>query len=202
MPVKEDAMRLEDIAVLLTAAAKLCNHRQFVVAGSLSVIGSVLEPPASMVTSLDVDFYPRNDPDRGFVEIASALSEHTPFSKEHGFYADPIHPRMLTLPEGWESRLVQVPLSSGVVAWFVDVVDAAAGKLTRGADNDLRWVRAALAARLFSSNLLRDRIKTVRALEGEVSGALGHLAALELERDAAEEPWGGAVRSARMTVGR
>ena len=52
------------IGVLLKEASALTQHREFVIIGSLSVLGSCAVPPQSMVLSIDVYLYPRFDPGR------------------------------------------------------------------------------------------------------------------------------------------
>ena len=55
-------MNREHIQRLLGEAAKLTNHRDYVIFGSLSVLGTVATPPDTMVYSIDIDLYPKNDP--------------------------------------------------------------------------------------------------------------------------------------------
>lgn len=149
---------LDDIQRLLVEASRISNHRAFVIVGSLSAVGAVIQPPPDMVLSVDIDLYPKLDPERGFVEIAEQLGEHSAFAKTHGFYADPVSPRILSLPDGWESRLIQIPFTSGVVAYFLDPTDAAVSKLARSHDNDLRWVRAGIRERIIHAADLASRI--------------------------------------------
>ena len=169
-------MTLEDIAVLLTEASRISNHRHFVIAGSLSAVGAVVNAPLSMVMSRDVDLYPKFDPGRGFVEIASQLSEGTDFALAHGFYADPITPALLTLPRGWEPRLLQMPLGNGVVAWFLDPNDAAVSKLVRGHENDVRWVTAAVAEGIVDPEAVLERLPNSSASMEEAAIAKEALA--------------------------
>lgn len=164
---KSGPMRLDDIELVLVEASKICNHRSFVVAGSLSALGAVVVPPIDMVRSRDVDFYPMLDPERGFLEIAQKLGEDSAFSVEHGFFADPINPKILALPTGWESRLIPISLRSGVVAFFLNPADAAISKLVRSHDNDLRWVRAGLQEGIFDRDVLLARADDVPAASGE-----------------------------------
>jgi hypothetical protein len=49
-------MQREQIQVALEAAAKISNQYEFVVAGSLSVLGYIGTPPEKMAMSLDIDF--------------------------------------------------------------------------------------------------------------------------------------------------
>lgn len=170
-------MTLEDIERLLIEASRLSNHRHFVIAGSLSAIGAVVHPPLLMVLSRDVDLYPKLDPERGFIEIANELSRGGPFDKANGFYADPITPKVLSMPQGWESRLMQIPLAKGVVAWFTDPNDTAVGKLMRGQDNDQRWIQAGLAERILSAETIIQRMATVEnSLNGDAARGLKLLA--------------------------
>lgn len=155
-------MTLQDIELLLVEASRLSNHRHFVVAGSLSAIGAIMDPPLDMVMSRDVDFYPKLDPARGFEEIAAKLSEGSDFHLENGFYADPISPAILALPSDWESRAISVTMKHGIVATFIDVNDMAISKLMRAEDNDIRWVRAALGAGIANTDDILARLPKVQ----------------------------------------
>jgi hypothetical protein len=71
---------------------------------------------------------------------------------------------LLLRPEGWETRLVQIPLPSGVVAWFMDVNDASVGKLVRAAENDIRWIVAGLREGMLSAETIIERCRSTRAV--------------------------------------
>jgi hypothetical protein len=161
------ARTLDDITALLTEASRISNHRSFVIAGSLCALAAVMRPPNEMVISRDVDFYPKLDPGRGFIEIAKMLGEGSKFEKEHGFYADPITPELLLRPEGWEARMVQIPLTGGIVAWFMDVNDAAVGKLARSSENDIRWVISGLGEGMLNAKTIIQRCKATQAMTSE-----------------------------------
>lgn len=154
-------MTLDDIEQLLVSAGQISNHRRFVIAGSLCAIGAVIRPPVAMSMSRDLDMYPQLDPGRGFLEIASQLGKGSDFHKTHGFYADPITPKLLALPEGWEARLAPISLKGGIVAFFMDPNDAALGKLVRAQANDLQWVGAGLKEGILNSEIIRQRLPTV-----------------------------------------
>ncbi len=161
MKAPSEPMSLHDVAILLKRASEVSNHRRFVIAGSLVATGAVVRAPADMVMSRDLDFYPQLDPARGFLEIAEQLGENSVFHRENGFYADPISPAILALPEQWESRLAPISLEGGVIAFFIDPNDAAIGKLMRGEDNDARWVRAGLIEGMLKADVIRERARTV-----------------------------------------
>ena len=171
-------MNLKALARLLRAAARVTKHRHFVIVGSLSAIGASTDPPGRMVQSIDVDLFPKLDPER-LEEINQRVGEGSDFHIEHGYYADALSPATLSLPAQWESRLIQMPLEGGVTAWFLDPNDAAASKLIRSADNDLEWIAAGLEAGILSAERIAARLRLVdNALSGEVSRALKNLAGL------------------------
>lgn len=151
-------MDRENISLLLAEARKLTNHRDYVIIGSLSVLGAVEAPPDGMVGSVDVDLYPKSDPGRAG-EIASALGLGSDFEQAHGFYADAVSPALPTLPDGWEERLIEVKFPSGVSAWFLEPNDAAVSKYVRGEDRDRAWLRAGLEAGVISMAMIEYRLR-------------------------------------------
>ncbi|MEJ5208822.1 hypothetical protein [Denitratimonas sp. CY0512] len=92
---------LAKVGELLVEASRISAHKEFVVIGSLSVLASTLAPPARMVMSIDVDFYPRLDPGRAS-EIARELGPESAFAERFGLYADAVSPQLAALPDGWE----------------------------------------------------------------------------------------------------
>lgn len=150
-------MRLEEVQKALEAACAISNHRQFVIAGSLSVLGLMLEPPPRMSMSIDIDFYPKNDPGRAS-DIAKVLGEDTAFHEENGYYLDAVSPYLPVLPDGWEDRLVEVPLGQ-VTAYFLEVHDTAVSKYARGALNDHRWIEAGYEAGLLQIETVEARVR-------------------------------------------
>lgn len=153
-------MELNDLHTLFDQAQKLTGHCEFVVVGSLSILGIVAgkNVPPRMLMSIDVDCFTRNDPDRIF-ELREALGEGSPFEATHGFYLDPISPKMPTLPEQWEHRLIQVPLANGIVVFFLDPNDAAVSKYARSEPRDRKWIQAGLEAALLSAPIIESRFR-------------------------------------------
>lgn len=175
-------MNLEALARLLREASRVTKHRHFVIVGSLSAVGASTSPPGRMVQSIDVDLFPKLDPER-ISEINSRVGEGSDFHIEHGYYADALSPATLSLPAQWEARLIQMPLAGGVTAWFLDPNDAAASKLVRSAQNDLEWVDAGLQAGILSAERIAPRLRSIEnALAGEIPKALANLAALGRKR--------------------
>jgi hypothetical protein len=148
-------MRREQIRLALEEAARLGHHTEFVIAGSLSVLGLKEVPPEMMSMSIDIDFFPLNDPTH-VQEIADALGEDSAFHEQHGYYLDPISRHILVLPPGWRERLIMLEFG-GIHAYFLDVNDTAISKYVRSAENDFRWIDAGLEAGILDLDTIEAR---------------------------------------------
>ncbi len=159
-------MELSDLRALFGEARKLVNHAEYVVLGSLSILGVVAsrEVPARMLMSIDVDCFTRRDPGRIFA-LQDALGEGSPFEAAHGYYLDPISPAMPTLPAQWEHRLLRVELGDDLVAYFLDPNDAAVSKYARCEPRDREWLRAGLRAGLLSAPIIESRFRATDFLD-------------------------------------
>jgi hypothetical protein len=157
-------VRREDLRRLFARARALSGEPEYVVLGSLAVLGWAGEVPARMAASLDVDAYSKNDPERIF-DLAHELGQGSAFESEHGYYLDPISPRVATLPQGWEARLVRVELEPGLVAWFLEPNDAAVSKYARMEPRDREWIRPGLRAGVLSLAMLEARFAQTTFLD-------------------------------------
>ncbi|MDR2614612.1 MAG: hypothetical protein LBC91_04740 [Candidatus Accumulibacter sp.] len=150
-------MRRDDIRKALEAARAISNHHEFVVAGSLSVLGLIDTPPEAMSMSIDIDFFPLRDPGRAG-DIASVLGEDSDFHLRHGYYLDAISPDLPVLPNGWCDRLIPVQLGL-TTAFFLEVHDTAVSKYARGNPNDYRWLEAGYEARILMLDVVESRVR-------------------------------------------
>lgn len=164
-------MRREDLGRLFARARELCGETDYVVLGSLSILGYEGEVPARMAASIDVDAYTRHDPARVF-ELASTLGAGSRFEAEHGFYLDPISPRVATLPLGWEERLARITLGPDLAAWFLEPHDAAVSKYARMEPRDREWIRPGLESGVLVLKTLEARFARTAFLDaGEAARA-------------------------------
>jgi hypothetical protein len=157
-------VRREDLARLFARARDLCGETDYVVFGSLSVLGYAGEVPPRMAASIDVDAYSRNDPERIF-QLAPALGQGSPFEAEFGYYLDPITPRVATLPEAWRDRLTRIELAPDLAAWFLEPNDAAVSKYARMEPRDREWIRPGLSAGVLSVPILEARLARTTFLD-------------------------------------
>lgn len=149
---------------LLRKAKELSGHSEFVIVGSLAILGAVADPPDAMVMSIDVDTYMKADPGRTG-ELCDALGQGSPFEDEHGYYLDPVSPYLPSFPEGWQDRLILIDFGD-VRAFFVEPNDVAVSKYIRGDERDMRWLREGLVSGLLSMEAIERRIGTAPTADG------------------------------------
>lgn len=167
-------MNLQHLHALLSKAKELCQHQEYVIVGSLSILGTISQPPREMVMSIDVDTYIKNDPGRTEA-LQEPLGQGSIFEDVNGYYLDPISPDLPSFPSGWQERLKRVDFGD-VTAYFVDPNDAAVSKYMRGEDRDLRWCRAGLKSALLNIDAIEQRIASAPCLDGELRAARKRIA--------------------------
>lgn len=152
-------MRREDFIHVLQAAADVVND-ELVLVGSQAILGTVSDPPAELLRSVEVDVYPRSEPERA-IEIDGAIGEGSPFHRHNGYYAHGVGPETITAPAGWEGRLAKLTLpairraSGEPIVWCLSLVDLMLAKLAAGRPHDLTFVEESLAAELVTADELR-----------------------------------------------
>jgi hypothetical protein len=149
-------MTRDDLRLLFAQARKLSGEADYVVLGSLAALGYAGKLPARMALSVDVDAYGKNNPARIF-DLAPKLGQGSAFEAAHGYYLDPITPRIATLPDGWEERLVRIELEPGLAVWFLEPNDAAVSKYARMEPRDREWIRAGMEAAILSLPIIESR---------------------------------------------
>lgn len=162
-------MNLEQIGRLLKEAKNITKHDEYVIIGSLSILGYEPHPPQQMIMSIDVDMYIKNDPSRTS-DLHEKLGQGSEFENTNGYYADPVSPKLASLPEGWQNRLIEYHFGD-VKAFFLDPDDAAVSKYVRGDERDLRWIHAGLEAGILKIKTIEQRIGSAPTLDGELEAA-------------------------------
>ena len=160
-------MRREYLFKLFDEARRLTGHHDYVVIGSLSILGTDDEDdlPVEMSMSTDVDCWTKADPG-GIDDVKAALGEGSAFHRAHGYYLDPVSPSLPSLPDGWEARMSSLE-REGVRIWFLDPDDAAVSKYARSAPNDLRWIRAGIVSGHVSLPKVKARMASTTFLDAD-----------------------------------
>jgi hypothetical protein len=91
---------------VVRAAADIVND-EIVVIGSQAVLAQYPDAPAVLLRSMEVDVFPRNEPERA-EEIDAAIGDGSRFHATYGYYAHGVGPETAIPPAGWEGRLVRL----------------------------------------------------------------------------------------------
>lgn len=160
-------MKRDYLFKLFEQARRLTGHQDFVVIGSLSILGTQDEDelPPEMSMSIDVDAYTQADPGR-IHDARAELGEGSEFHRAEGYFLDPVSPSLPTLPDGWQARMTRLE-QEGIRIWFIDPDDAAMSKYARSQANDLRWIRAGILSGLVSVAKVKARIATTTFLDDQ-----------------------------------
>jgi hypothetical protein len=134
------------------------------VIGSQALLGTVADPPAAMLRSLEADVYPRAAPAKADA-IDGALGDGSQFQATFGYYAHGVGPETAKAPAGWEERLVRVEVprrpgnDGSVVALCLEVHDLVLAKCAAGRQRDWDFAADALEAGIVDISRLRGAIE-------------------------------------------
>ena len=148
---------------VIAAAAEVTGQDEFVVIGSQAILGSVGQPPPSLLQSLEADIYPLRDPAAADL-IDGALGDGSPFHLAFGYYAHGVGPETAKAPTGWQDRLVRrtipprVASTRTAVAWCLEVHDLVSSKCVAGRKRDWDYAANTLTAEIVRGDVLLARI--------------------------------------------
>jgi hypothetical protein len=146
----------------IRAACGVADDSEVIVFGSQAILGPHPDAHPDLRQSIEADIAPKNKPDR-VDDIDGALGELSQFHITHGFYVHGVSIEAVTLPKGWQERMVKVatPGTNGKIGWCLDGHDLAASKLVAFREKDREFVRVLLREGYVNSPELAVRIRTL-----------------------------------------
>lgn len=156
----------DELMTALREAGRIVRGGRLLVIGSQSLLGtySSEELPIEATASLEFDVAVFGDVDsRAADHIDAALGEWSPFHDQHGFYVQGVDVDTAVLPDGWQGRLVRVPIgdASEIDAVCLDPHDTCAAKLVRNEERDREFVRSLVRYGLIDPATLADRVTAI-----------------------------------------
>lgn len=135
-------MNRKQLEHIVRASGSISGCREVIIIGSQALLGSCPDAPVEILTSMDADLYPPEDPKKAEL-IDGCIGELSPFHETFGYYAHGVGPETALLPSGWKGRLVRVENENtgGTIGWCLSPVDLAISKLLAGRPKDLEFVR-------------------------------------------------------------
>jgi hypothetical protein len=115
-----------------------------------------------MLGSIEADVYPRNHPER--FELIDVIGEMSRFQETFGYYADPVQHDLPKLPDGWQDRLISVPVdgSARVRGLCLEVHNLVFSKYVASREKDREFNRAAIRHGFVQRDVLLGRLNATR----------------------------------------
>lgn len=176
-------MRRPDLEHVIGAAANALGADAFVVIGSQAILGPCPDAPETLLRSMEVDLYPKENPELA-IEIDGALGDGSPFHEAFGYYAHGVGPETAKAPAGWEQRLVEIEVpprpgaEQSVKAYCLEPHDLVLAKCVAGRDRDWEFAAAAMAGGVVEIETLLARADDLPAAEGQRASLQRRLAML------------------------
>ena len=150
------ALTRNDLILALDKCAALTGDREFVVVGSVSILGSTPSAPLHLTISADIDLFPLIGESGEKNELIDQhFGQGSPFELENSFYIEGVGSwTMMTTPLGWEKRMTPIISQSGVTGWCLDPLDLAFNKLEAGREKDIQYVSEMLRSQILSEESL------------------------------------------------
>ena len=169
-------MKRSQIEHLIRAASAITRHRDMVIIGSQSILGSHPDAPDELLASVEADMYPLANPADSIL-IDGVIGERSAFHDTFGYYAHGVGPETATLPAGWESRLVIIDTvdTGGGRGLCLDPHDLAVSKLVAARDRDLDFVRTLLRRGMVRRDVLEARSRLLGGNPADEALLLGRV---------------------------
>lgn len=135
-------MQRSELEHLIRASGEIAGDDEIIIIGSQAILGQFPNAPVRLLTSMEADIYPKNNPDQAD-KVDRAIGEGSSFHELHGYYAQGVGERTAVLPKNWETRLVPVnnENTNGVTGYCLEVHDLAISKIVAGRPKDLEFLQ-------------------------------------------------------------
>ncbi len=156
-------MTIDQLKHAIRSACIVSGDNEVWVFGSQAILGAFPDAPESLLTSIEVDLQPKNKPE-SVDDVDGLLGELSLFHETHGFYIHGFPIADLTLPVGWETRVIKVVDDigrRGFVGWCLEPHDLSASKLAAFRIQDRDFVRTLLVEGLVDPARLKERLLTL-----------------------------------------
>ena len=159
-------MNRKQLEHVLRAGGSLTRSRDLVVIGSQAILGSFPNAPVDMLTSMEVDVYPMDAPEKADM-IDGCIGELSPFHETFGYYAHGIGPETAVLPAKWKTRLVRVEAGE-TFGWCLAPVDLAVSKIIAGREKDIGFVRGMLHSGFITESVIKSVIGELKPSDTDI----------------------------------
>jgi hypothetical protein len=157
-------MKKQQLNELLSSVVTRHPHLRLIVAGSQALHGHLSSVPSVVEQSMEVDLLLTGEAFRARSLIEEEFGMESPYQGTTGLYVHPVGLGTITLPQGWEQRLV--PLGKdrdwGNV-WALEIHDLTVTKLIAGREKDFVFILELLRSENAKLDVVLERFLSFRA---------------------------------------
>lgn len=153
-------MQRSELEHLIRASGEISGDDEIIIIGSQAILGQFPDAPVQLLSSMEADVYPKNDPEKAD-KIDGAIGEGSSFHELHGYYAQGVGAKTAMLPKDWESRLVAVnnENTNGVTGYCLEAHDLAISKLIAMRPKDLEFVQELVRHDMIEKTTMLHRLE-------------------------------------------
>ena len=135
-------LSLGDLKLALGECARLSGETEFIVVGSVAIVGAHPLAPAALRVSQDIDlFFLKGATKERNLAIYERFGPDSEFAEAHDFYIEPVGDwTVATSLPGWRERLVRVGAPGGAIGWCLSPLDIAYNKAEAGREKDIAYL--------------------------------------------------------------
>jgi hypothetical protein len=153
--------QLVELARTVTSSVPL---QRLVVAGSQAFYGASGANPDIVLQSIEADLLLTGEDFAHRQAIEDGFGMASQYLSRTGVFAHPVGRGTITLPPGWEERLVPFGRDDGLLnVWTLEIHDLAATKLMAAREKDFAFLRALLDHHLCDFPRVLARMELLRA---------------------------------------
>lgn len=155
-------MKREHLEHIIRAISVITNEYEFVIIGSQSILGTIVNPSELLCQSMEADVYALHNEEYSHM-IDGTIGEGSPFHEHYHYYAQGVGSDTAILPVNWKTRLVKIQNENTdlKIGYCLDVTDLAVAKLMAGRDKDWIFVEELLNQKYIQPNELILRLDEV-----------------------------------------
>lgn len=153
-------MKRPQLVELLRRIRSSPINARLIIAGSQALYGKVDSVPEVVQMSIEADLLLVREDFQARADIEDRFGMNSEFQAEVGFYAHPVGLGTITLPPGWEERLIAFGRDEGLAnVWALEIHDLAVSKLMVGRDKDFEFLRSLLERSLINFPVFLERFR-------------------------------------------
>ena len=157
-------MKKHQLHELLGSVVARYPSVRLILAGSQALFGHLASVPSVVEQSIEADLLLTDEAFKARQQIEDEFGMESPYQETTGLYVHPVGLGTITVPRGWEQRLVRFGRDHGWSnVWALEVHDLTASKLMAGREKDCLFVVELLRGGHIRLDVLLQRFVSFRS---------------------------------------